>query len=356
MKGLDQESITWLPEGCTGIEGVRVGHAADPEALTGCTVIVCPDRGPYGVHASGGAISTRQVSALVRGHAVRWCDAVLVCGGSAYGLDAAGGVLRWLEERGRGTPVGTMRVPSVPSAALFDLFVGDSQVRPDARMGRAACECATADRVPEGRVGAGIGATVGKALGMDRACWGGVGLASLRLPSGAVVAAVAVVNAFGNVHDPETGRCIAGARREDGTFEDAESAILRGLLFDRIHAMQNTTIGVVVSDAALSADGCGRAAVIGAQAIPRCIRPAETLLDGDIVFVVSCGDRLPSEPQMVGIAGRIALERAIVRAVTAGDRAGEQFPRQIQGQTPLLEQEAAGRGSTFRRRKTDAAR
>ncbi len=307
-----------LPPGCTGIPGVRVGHAEDRSALTGCTVVVLPRPSPYSAHASGGGVSTRQVSALVPHHAVSWADAVVVCGGSAYGLDAAGGVLTWLETRGRGIPVGTMRVPSVPAAAVFDLFVGDGRVRPDGRMGRAACEAAREDGLPEGRVGAGTGATVGKALGLARACWGGVGLAGVEAPGGVTVTALAVVNAFGNVYDPDTGRCVAGARRDDGTFADAEALVLRGVLGERVRALANTTVGVVVTDAALSGAECARAAVMSAQAIARCVRPSETAVDGDIVFFVSCGERAGADAHAMGVAGRITLSRAIVRAVTGG--------------------------------------
>lgn len=307
-----------LPPGCTGIPGVRVGHAEDRSALTGCTVVLLPGPSPYSAHATGGGVSTRQVSALVPHHAVSWADAVVVCGGSAYGLDAAGGVLTWLEERGRGMPVGTMRVPSVPAAAVFDLFVGDGHVRPDGRMGRAACEAAREDGILEGRVGAGTGATVGKTLGLARACWGGVGLAGVEAPGGVTVTAVAVVNAFGNVHDPDTGRCVAGARNDDGTFADAEALVLAGVLGERIRALANTTVGLVATDATLSPEECGRAAMMSARAIPRCVRPSETVVDGDIVFFVSCGERGRADPHAMGVAGRIALSRAIVRAVTGG--------------------------------------
>lgn len=313
-----------LPPGKTGIAGVQVGHASDQRALTGCSVVLCPRPCPYAVHASGGGVSTRQVSALIPHHAVRVADAVLICGGSAYGLDATGGVLTWLEEQGRGFTVGTMRVPSVPSAAVFDLFVGEGRTRPDWRMGRAACEDAREENIPEGRVGAGIGATVGKVLGLARACWGGIGLAGGEVAGGYTVTAVAVVNAFGNVHDPDTGRCVAGARNDDGTFADAEALVLAGALGERIRSWPptsaNTTIGVVVTDAALSPEECGRAAVMSAQAIARCVRPSQTLVDGDIVFFVSCGEREGADAHAMGIAGRIALSRAILRGVTDGGR------------------------------------
>ncbi len=219
-----------------------------------------------------------------------------------------------------------MRVPSVPSAAIFDLFVGDGRVRPDQGMGRAACEDAHEECVAEGRVGAGIGATVGKVLGLARACWGGVGLCAGETRAGFTVAAIAIVNAFGNVHDPDTGRCVAGALQDDGTFADAEALVLQGALEERVRQGRlppvsgpaHTTVGVVVTDAALSFEECARAAVMSARAIPQCIRPSETVVDGDIVFFVSCGDRGEADPHALGVAGRMALSRAIVRAVTGG--------------------------------------
>lgn len=324
MDGNVEKAVGVIPAGTTGIVGLQVGHAQDRVALTGCTVLLYPRPSPYAVHVLGGGVSARQVSALVPNHTVRVADAMLVCGGSAFGLDAAGGVLSWLETRGRGMSVGTMRVPSVPSVAVFDLFVGDARVRPDANMGRAACEAARERDIPEGRVGAGIGATVGKVLGLARASWGGVGLAGVEVPGGVHVTAMAVVNAFGNVHDPTTGECVAGARHDDGTFADAEGLVLGGALGQRIHRLQSTlpplhtTVGIVVTDALLAPEECGRAVVMSASAIHRCVRPCGTAVDGDVVFFVSCGEEKPADTHALGIAGSIALSRAILRAVSTG--------------------------------------
>lgn len=314
-----------MPTGETGIPGVLVGHSGDPGALTGCTVVILPTASTYGVHVSGGAVSTRQVSALIPAHSVEVADAILVAGGSAFGLDATGGVLSWLEEQGRGTRVGSMQVPSVPSAAIFDLFAGDGTVRPDQRMGRSACQDARDRGVAEGRVGAGTGATVGKILGLARASWGGVGIAGLELPGGVRVTAVAVVNAFGNVHDPDTGLFIAGSIADDDEPADSDELILAGLLGARMRSLTNTTVGVVVTDSALNPAFCERAAIMAGQSLPNCIRPSQTMVDGDMVFVVSTGSA-EIDPHQVGVAGRLALSRAIVRAVTAGDRKGPPTP------------------------------
>ncbi|NOZ00393.1 MAG: peptidase S58 family protein, partial [Deltaproteobacteria bacterium] len=269
--------------------------------------------------------SMRQVSALVPNHSVSAADAVLVCGGSAYGLDAAGGVLAWLEEQGRGTRVGSMRVPSVPSAAVFDLFTGNGRVRPDRAMGRDACLDAREAGILEGRVGAGAGATVGKLMGLERAAWGGVGVAGVELPGGLVVTAMAVVNAFGSVRDPETRAFVAGAFADDGLPADPTELVMAGVMGERLRSMTNTTIGVIVTNASLDQDACRRAAVMAGQALPDCIVPCQTMVDGDMVFAASAGE-IMADPHQVGIAGRKALSRAVIRAVTAGERTGPSRP------------------------------
>ncbi|MBL6975246.1 MAG: P1 family peptidase [Deltaproteobacteria bacterium] len=314
-----------IPPGTTGIPGVLVGHGTYRQALTGCTVVLLPAAGPYNVFATGGAVSTRQVSALVPNHSLPVADALMVAGGSAFGLDSTGGALSWLEQHGRGIRVGSMQVPSVPSAAVFDLFVGDGTVRPDQDLGRLACEDAKDSGIAEGRVGAGTGATVGKALGLARAAWGGVGMAGVELAGGVVVTAVAVVNAFGNVHDPLTGAFVSGAVADDGAPADAGELVMAGLMATRLKALSNTTIGLVVTNGALDNAGCSRAATLSGQALANCIRPCQTMVDGDAVFVASAGDR-EVEPHQVGVAGSLALSRAIIRAVTEGVRDGPPSP------------------------------
>ena len=298
--------------------GVLVGHAQVPGAPTGCTVVLFPGASAYAACAMGGAVSYRQVSALLEDHAMPYADAILVTGGSAFGLDSAGGALRWLEERGRGVALGTMRVPAVPTVTVFDLTFGIPGVRPDASTGYAACEAAVAHPVAEGRVGAGAGTAVGKVLGPGRAMWGGVGAATVEFQSGLKVSALAVVNAFGNIHDPETGQCVAGARDMSGGFVDAEHLVLLGILGQRLRG-DATTVGVVVTNGDLSPTECRRAAVIASQAFPACIRPCWTAVDGDSVLLASVGEE-EAEAHQVGVAGRSALVRAILRAVAIANQ------------------------------------
>ncbi len=314
-----------VDEGSFDCPGVAVGHAAHATGSTGCTVVFLPRACPYAVHVGGGASSLRQVAGLVPGHSVSVADAFLVAGGSAYGLDASGGVLAGLEAMGRGTAVGRMRVPAVPAAALFDLVVGDPMVRPDAAMGAAALAAARVGDVTEGRVGAASSATVGKILGVDRASWGGLAVASVRLDGGLVVSALAVVNAFGGIIDPRTGRFVAGPHDGLGGFADTEEAILAGALSRFVSSPSNTTIGVVVTNGALDRERCTRAAWLAAQAMPICLRPAWSAMDGDTLFLAATGE-VPAEPHAVGIAGREALTRAIVRAAMLANPTGQEGP------------------------------
>lgn len=321
LPGMEADpTMAVLQEGRFACPGARVGHAGDATAGTGCSLVLMDRPARYAVHVGGGASSLRQVAAVFAGHSVTMADAFLVAGGSAYGLDAAGGVLRALEALGRGTPVGRMVVPAVPAAAVFDLFVGTT--RPDAATGAAAVADARPDDAREGRVGAGSGCTVGKLLGLDRAMWGGVGVATLRWPDGLVVAALAVVNAFGNVRDPARGAFVAGARDGAGGFVDAEDALQAGWMgLASGTAGQNTTIGVVATNGRLDGVGCHRAAALAAIALPDCIRPCWTGVDGDVVFLGATGD-MAADPHQVGVGARRALERAIVRAVTAANAGG----------------------------------
>jgi L-aminopeptidase/D-esterase-like protein len=314
-----------VDEGVFDCPEVVVGHACNPARSTGCTVVVMPRASPYAVHVGGGASSLRQVAGLVPGHSVAVADAFLVAGGSAFGLDASGGVLAGLEAAGRGTAVGRMRVPAVPAVAIFDLYIGDPKARPDVGMGAQALANALPGPVAEGRVGAGSAATVGKILGIDRASWGGVGVATVRLADGLVVSALAVVNAFGSVVDPRTGAFVAGPRDGLGGLVDTEEAILAGALSRFVSSPSNTTIGIVVTNGTLDRDRCSRAAWLAAQAMPMCLRPAWTAVDGDTVFLAATG-RVAAEPHAVGIAGREALARAIVRAVVMANPPGCEGP------------------------------
>lgn len=298
---------------------VYIGHAQNDDALTGCTVILFDLACIYSLHVSGGAVSLRQVSGLIPHHSISVADAILITGGSAYGLDSAGGVLRYLEEKGRGIAIGNIKVPSVPTAAIFDLRVGDGRIRPSAQMGYSACMHAISGSVPEGRVGAGAGATVGKINGIKYAEWGGFGVSSCELDPGLFVTGVVVVNAFGNIVDPHTHEFVAGARDENGKPFDAEKVILLRNTINQVSFSENTTIGVIVTNAKLTKEQCQRVAIMASQSYPLCIRPAQTSFDGDVVFVASTGE-IQGDVHQIGIAGRELLCDAIVRAVKIANR------------------------------------
>jgi len=311
--------------GITAVPGIRVGHATDREARTGCTVVLGPFRAACDVR--GLATGTREIEALSPLHLVPRADAILLTGGSAFGLAAADGVMTWLEERGQGFDTGAARVPIVPAAVIYDLAVGRADRRPDAAMGRAACDAAASGEVAEGQVGAGTGATVGKLRGMAHAMPGGVGTWALT-GEGYTVGALVVVNAAGDVVDDE-GRIIAGARADDGGFYDAARALARGGLdpatLERLGANgpgTNTTLAVVATDAPLSRTGLETLARAAATGMARCIVPVHTPFDGDVTFAVSTAPEavdLPSSVLLVlGILGAEALARAIERAVTVG--------------------------------------
>lgn len=300
----------------TDVPGIRVGHWTDAEARTGCTVVLLPDDGAVaGVDVRGPAPGTRETDLLRPGRLVERVHAICLCGGSAFGLGAADGVMRFLRERAIGLPVGPARVPLVPAAVLFDLGTG-SVAWPGPDEGYAACLAATAGPPAEGRVGAGTGATVGKLLGPDRASPGGVGTASVRLPSGAVVAALAVANAVGDVHGHD-GRPLAGALGTDGQPLEAWRTVLETGRPQPPPAGASTTIAVVATDARLDKAGCRRLAEAGQDGIALAVRPAHTLFDGDAVFAVSAG-AAEADPVSLGIAATEAMWRAIERAVTRG--------------------------------------
>lgn len=295
----------------TAVKGIEVGHATDLRARTGCTVVLCMAGAVAGVDVRGFAPGTRETDAVRPGRRVGQAHGVLLTGGSAFGLDAASGVMRFLEERGAGfaTPHGV--VPIVPAAVIYDLGVGDSRVRPDKAMGYRACKAATRAAVPAGRTGAGAGATVGKAPGR-RAADGGLGSACARLPGGASVGALVVVNAVGNVVDPGTGEIVAGARDEEsGRTVDVTTELLqeRG----RKTAGTSTTIGVIATDAALSPVEAGTVAAMAQDGVARTIRPAHTLFDGDTLFTLSTGKRRAGV-NAVGILAAEMVSRAILAA------------------------------------------
>lgn len=312
----------------TDVPGIRVGHADDAEALTGCTVVLCPRGAVGGVDQRGGAPGTRETDPLRPMHLVQQVHAVLLSGGSAFGLDAASGVVRYLEERGVGFDVRVARVPIVPAAILFDLALGRSHIRPTAAMGYAACRSASKSAPRQGNAGAGMGATVGKILGMARAMKGGIGSASVVLGGGAVIGALVAVNAFGDVVDPEKGEILAGARlarsRAGRRFADSVAVMRRhrgGPLrrFGRRRA--NTVIGVVATNAALTKEGANTVAVMAHDGIARAVRPAHTLVDGDTLFTLSTG-RKPVDVNIVGAWAAEVVAQAIVNAVRHARSAG----------------------------------
>lgn len=304
----------------TDIPGFKVGHAQDLEALTGCSVVLCPPDTRGAVDQGGGAPGTRETDLLRSGQLVNRVHAVLLTGGSAYGLAAADGVMRCLEEQGIGLDVGPTVVPIVPAAVLFDLSVGDPSVRPDAEMGYQACLNASGGDIAEGNVGAGTGATVGKILGMKRAMKSGIGTAAVDIGGGGKVAALVAVNAFGDVLDPGTGEILAGARGVTG-FADTQK-IMRtfvGRKIMKFAAAENTVIGVVATNVRLEKDQLRRVARMTHSGLARCIRPAFTLLDGDTCFALSAGE-VEVDVNIVGAYAAQAYQEAILRAVRKAAR------------------------------------
>lgn len=309
-------------DGITQVSGLSVGHWSDREAATGCTVVLCPDGAVASADVRGGAPGTRETDLLRLGNLVDRIHAVLLTGGSAYGLDAAAGVMRWLEERGHGRNVSRdpdkpVFVPIVPAAVLFDLPIGRSDVRPGDDAGYAACEAASADAVEQGSVGAGTGATVAKVMGPERALKGGIGTAAECTESGITVAALVAVNAVGEIVDPDTATVVAGPRGEEpGSFVDSLEFLRREAVLPPYAEEGNSTIGVVATDAALSKDDAHRLAVVAQTGYARSIRPAHTTVDGDTIFSLATGvNRKEANILQLGALGARAVERAVIRGV-----------------------------------------
>jgi L-aminopeptidase/D-esterase-like protein len=301
----------------TAVDGLKVGHVTLAGRPTGCTVILTDGMAIGGVAQMGGAPGTRETDLLDPVNMVDKVDAIVLAGGSAYGLDAATGVMRWLEEHDRGWDVKIAKVPIVPAAILFDLAVGGNPaIRPDAQCGFDAAEQATSDPVTEGSVGAGAGATVGKLGGFDRAMRGGLGSFAIHMPNGLVVAAMVAVNAVGDIIDPDTGTLVAGVRGPDGkTLADARQ-LLRSGAFPQPQAGANTTIGVVATNAKLTKAELSRIAIMANAAFARTIYPAHTLADGDTVFSLATGHwDGRAEVTLIGALAADAMARAIIRGV-----------------------------------------
>ena len=309
------------PGAITDVAGIQVGHFTETRRPTGCTVILTPKGAVGGVDVRGAAPGTRETELLSPLNAVESVHAVLLAGGSAFGLDAAGGVMHWLDERGIGVQVGPARVPIVPAAILFDLWVGDPTVRPDALAGYAACEAASMQAPAEGNVGAGAGATVGKLFGIQRAMRGGIGTASIKV--GAItVGALVAVNAIGDVLDPATGRVLAGALTADGkSLLGSMQALMRGELPAQLQAGMATTIGVVATDAVLSKAQANKVAQMAHDGLARCINPVHTMTDGDTLFALATGaSGVPANVTLVGALAAEVMAAAVLRAVRAAQR------------------------------------
>ena len=303
-------------EGITNVFGIEVGHYTDADAATGCTVVLCRSGAVGGVAVRGSAPGTRETDLLRPTSLVPDVHAVVLSGGSAYGLDAASGVMRYLEERGIGYPAGEAIVPIVPAAILFDLAVGDGTVRPSADDGYEACAQASSGPVTEGSVGAGTGATVGKFLGMDHAVKGGVGTASLDLGGGLTVGAIVAVNASGGVFEAETGELVAGPRDEGEGMLDPVSLITAPGFRPTRAVPTNTTIGVVATNARLDKGQANKLASVAHDGLALSIRPAHLMVDGDTMFALATGglDELADMNRLCAAAS-VAVARAVVRAV-----------------------------------------
>jgi L-aminopeptidase/D-esterase-like protein len=302
----------------TEVAGIEVGHFTDARRPTGCTVVLARGSAVAGVDVRGAAPGTRETDLLHPANTVERVHAVLLSGGSAWGLDAASGVMRWLDEQGIGLAVGPARVPIVPAAVLFDLPLGDHRIRPDAAAGYAACQAASRQAPQEGNVGAGAGAVVGKVFGLPRGMKGGIGSASVTV-DGVTVGAIVACNALGDVLDPETGEVLAGARSADGSHRvDARRALLRGEVARQVLAGTNTTIGVIATDAVITKAQAARLATVGHDGLARTINPAHTIFDGDTLFALGTGEsgRSPGMMTLATMAAE-ACALAVVRAVRA---------------------------------------
>ncbi|MBO9330079.1 peptidase S58 family protein [Achromobacter xylosoxidans] len=313
----------------TDVAGLRVGHYSDTRRPTGCTVIIAEAGATGGVDVRGAAPGTRETDLLNPMNMVEQVHAVLLAGGSAFGLDAASGVMRYLEEKKIGFDVGVAHVPIVPAAILFDLGVGDASIRPDAAAGYQACKTASEQASEEGNVGAGAGATVGKLYGPRRAMKGGLGSASLRV-AGVTVGAIVAVNAVGDVLDPSTGRILAGARTADGKMLlDTRAAILAGDLPKSMRPGAATTIGAVATDARLTKAQAQKIAAMAHDGLARTINPIHTMLDGDTIFALGTGaSGKTANVTLLGVMAAEAMAIAVQRAILSA-RALEGYPAAV---------------------------
>ena len=304
------------------VPGIKVGHASDFTGYTGCTAILLGSGAVCGIDVRGSAAGTRQVDALSVNHIVEEVHAIFLCGGSSFGLDAAGGVSKYLEERDIGFNVGVIRIPIVPTAVIFDILFGDPRARPTPEMAYQAC-LAASENVEEGSVGAGTGATVGKLFERTRAMKGGAGTSSLVMPDGLIVGAFVVVNAFGDVIDNVTGKTIAGARKAPDSLEFANTvdSIWSGAVKKQF-GLVNTTLGVVATNARFQKREITKIAQMAQAGLIKSINPVHTTFDGDLVFAVSKGE-IEADVNKVGVLSEFVLAEAIKRAVKKADGFGK---------------------------------
>ena len=300
----------------TDVDGIKVGHFTDSRLPTGCTVILCESGAITGVDVRGSAPGTRETDLLNPVNTIDKAHAILLAGGSAFGLDAAGGVVRYLEERGFGYPTRAAKIPIVPAAILYDLGLGDAGIRPDAGSGYCACENANSGPVAEGSVGAGSGATIGK-LGSGKRMKGGIGTASIKLPNGIVVGAIVAVNCVGNVIDPRTGKIVAGMLAANGKdFEDIIERFRSGEGVAAAEPGTNTTIGVVATNATLTKSQVTKIAQMAHDGMARSINPVHTTMDGDTLFAISTAtSNLHADVTAIGALAAEAVPEAILRGV-----------------------------------------
>jgi len=305
----------------TDVKGLRVGHASDYQGYTGCTVILCEQGATCGIDIRGSASGTRQVDALSINHIVEHIHAILLSGGSSFGLDASTGVMRYLEEKGIGFDVGPAKIPIVPSAVIFDIFFGNPKARPTPEMGYEACLNAK-EIVEEGSIGVGTGAAVGKLFDISRAMKGGVGTSSIVMPDGLAVASLVVVNAFGDIIDNVTGKIIVGTRAAPDSLEfvNTVEAIKKGAVKKQF-GLVNTTLGVVATNAKFNKKEITKIAQMAQGGLIKTISPVHTTFDGDLVFALSTGE-CEADLNLVGVLGEFVISEAIKRAVKKADGFG----------------------------------
>ncbi len=320
-----------LQNSITDVPGIRVGQAQDMDALTGCTVVLAEKGAVGGVDQRGGAPGTRETDLLRPMHMVQKVHAILLSGGSAFGLDAATGVMHYLEERKVGVNTGVVKVPIVPAAILYDLGIGKANVRPDAAMGYQACLNASEEKPAEGNAGAGTGATAGKILGIRQATKTGIGTASVEIGGGVIVGAIVAANPFTDVVDPASGKILAGTRPlAVGLITDKTETFVNSLEFMRTLAGRNilrlaslshTVIGVVATNARLSKEETNKVAQMAQDGLARAIRPAHTMFDGDTLFALATGEKR-ADVNAVGAFAAEVVAQAIVNGVIAAEAAG----------------------------------